>query len=194
MAAHFPRTRKQSPSCEDAAITLVNLGLRNSRRPFHDDGRACESVAESIRSLHGCRWRILAYSLLPDCLDVLVLGNRSHDEFARLLKGRVASRLRRLGYRRVWQRGLRYRVIRQKEDLAGAIAHVLASPVRARIAWSWPTYPWCGSAEWPDIDEWFLSLRRGDRRFRSALVNGTETSQWPPFYSEGGSKDRMPVR
>jgi hypothetical protein len=194
MAAYFPRIHKQSPSSEEAAITLINLGLRNPRRSLHDDRRACESVAESIRSLHGFRWRILAYSLLPDRLDVLVLGNRSQAEFAQLLKGRIASRLRRLGFRRVWQGGIRYRVIRREEDLAGAISHVLASPVRARIAWSWNTYPWCGSAEWPDIDEWFLSLRRGDRRFRSELENGTGILQRSQLYLGGGSKDRMPVK
>jgi hypothetical protein len=110
------------------------------------------------------------------------------------LKGRIASRLRKLGFRRVWQGGIRYRVIRREEDLACAISHVLASPVRARIAWSWHTYPWCGSAEWPDIDEWFLSLRRGDRRFRSELEYGTEILQRSQLYLGGGSKDRIPVR
>ena len=107
----------------------------------------------------------------PGLHIVILTRNGSHHEFVRLLKGRTASGLRKLGYRRVWQRRIWNRLIREEEDLAEAIADVLASRVRARIAWNWPAYPWCGSVEWPEIDEWFLGIRQGDQRFRDRLVN-----------------------
>jgi putative transposase len=183
MAAFFPRTNRRSPSeinekfNEKAVIALINLGVREPRGVFHGDRSACECVAESVRILHGSRWRVLAYCLMPDHLHIVILTrNGSHLEFVRLLKGRAAPGLRKLGYRRVWQRGIWNRLIREEEDLAEAIADVLASRVRARIAWNWPAYPWCGSVEWPEIDEWFLGIRRGDQRFRDTLVN--DTASW----------------
>jgi REP element-mobilizing transposase RayT len=182
MAAFFPRSQRLLPPefNEEAVIALINLGVRDRRRVFHGDRFACELVAESVRSLHGPRWRVLAYCLMPDHLRILILSrNGSHLEFVRLLKGRTATGLRKLGYRRVWGKDIWNRQIRREEDLADSIAHLLASRVRARIAWNWPTYPWCGSVEWPEIDEWFLGLRRGGQRFRETLVNGT-TSSKPP--------------
>jgi REP element-mobilizing transposase RayT len=158
---------------EEAVIALINLGVRDRGRLFHGDRFACEFVAESVRSLHGPRWRVLAYCLMPDHLRILILSrNGSHLEFVRLLKGRTATGLRQLGYRRVWGKDIWNRQIRREEDLADSIAHLLASRVRARIAWNWPAYPWCGSVEWPEIDEWFLGLRRGGQRFRDTVVNG----------------------
>jgi len=202
MTAFFPRSQRRLPSesNEDSVITLINLGVRERGAVFCDDRLACESVAESICMLHGSRWRVLAYCLMPDHLRILILSrNGSHLEFARLLKGRTISGLRKLGYRRVWEKDIWSRQIRREEDLAGSIAHLLASRVRARIAWSWPAYPWCGSVEWPELDEWFLGLRRGVKRFRETLVNGVASTKPPklfsqPRYSEGGSKDRIPVR
>jgi len=114
---------------------------------------------------------------MPDHVRILILSrNGSHLEFVRLLKGRTATGLRKLEYRRVWGKDIWNHQIRREEDLADSIAHLLASRVRARIAWNWPTYPWSGSLEWPEIDEWFLGIRQGDQRFRDTLVNGATSS------------------
>jgi len=181
MAALSTPTLKQFPCGEQAVIVCINLGIRDCRRIVLGDPLACEIVISSMRVLHGPMWRVLAYCLIPDRLHILILSRfGSHLEFVRLLQGRTANRLRKLGYHRVWRRDIRNRLIRKEDDLADAIAHVLASPVRARIAWDWPTYPWCGSVEWPEIDEWFLCIRRGDRQFRDSLVNGSEAFRQPP--------------
>jgi REP element-mobilizing transposase RayT len=182
MAAFFLPSHRMSSSepDEEAVIALINLGVRKPGGVFHGDRFACELVAESVRFLHGPRWRVLAYCLMPDHVRILILSrNGSHLEFVRLLKGRTATGLRKLGYRRVWGKDNWNRQIRQEEDLADSIAHLLASRVRARIAWNWPTYPWCGSVEWPEIDEWFLGIRQGDQRFRETLVNGAASSEPP---------------
>ena len=208
MAAFFLRSRRRFPSefNEKAVIALINLGVREPGGVLYGNQSACEFVAESVRLLHGSRWRVLAYCLMPDRLHIVILTrDGSHLEFVRLLKGRTASGLRKLGYRRVWQRKIWNRLIREEEDLAEAIADVLASRVRARIAWNWPAYPWCGSVEWPEIDEWFLGIRQGDQRFRDSLVNDPASlrirasrTRFTPCLQDqssgGGSKDRIPVR
>jgi REP element-mobilizing transposase RayT len=154
-------------------IASIILGMRNPKQVLHRDVLACEGVVQAISSLHGSRWRVLAYCLMPDHLHILILArDGSRLEFGELLQRRIAVRLRAFGYRRVWRKDVWNRLIPSDEDLAAAISDVLAKPVRARITWNWPTYPWSGSAEWPDIDGWFLGLRRGDRGFRSQLLNG----------------------
>jgi REP element-mobilizing transposase RayT len=85
---------------------------------------------------------------MPDHIHVLFSpnGDTGVVEFVRLLKGRLAAVLRRLGVTGcLWQRSFHDRALRREENLGEVIQYILHNPVRAGLAEDWRLYPFSGS-------------------------------------------------
>ena len=100
---------------------------------------------------------------MPNHIHLLVFNvNGSLLDFMRLLKGRIANRLRADVPGTVWQRSFHDHMLRRNEDINRTLQYMLENPVRAGIVGDWTQYPWCGSCQWPEIDPGFFSVRSED--------------------------------
>jgi REP element-mobilizing transposase RayT len=122
-----------------------------------------EIVLSEIRRLHGNRWSVLGYCIMPDHIHLVVLNvEESLLEFVRLFKGRSASRLREQVNGRLWQRSFHDHLIRRYEDISGTLRYLFENPGRAGLVDQWTAYPWCGSMRWPEIGPEFFVVNPSD--------------------------------
>jgi REP element-mobilizing transposase RayT len=135
-------------------IALLTTVTRERARVLADP-LAANLMMANIRLLHGDRWRVLGYCVMPDHVHLLALSRGpSLIDFVRLLKGRSAADLRRfLGLHDVWQKSFNDHLVRRTESLGGALRYLLDNPVRAGLVTEWGLYPWAGSLEWPDLGQ-----------------------------------------
>jgi REP element-mobilizing transposase RayT len=158
-------------SVYENAGTVVSITVcARDRRPLFADASAAEIVVDNLRALHGTTWRVLGYCVMPDHLHVLVVSQGgSVIDFVRLLKGRSAAGLRKLGMQRAWQVSFWDHVLRRNEDISEVLRYLLENPVRKGLVESWTDYPWCGSLQWPEMDGEFFARNPKDVLWVMAL-------------------------
>jgi REP element-mobilizing transposase RayT len=120
-----------------------------NRRPVFGNPSLARDAVNLLKALSfECGVTLHAYCVMPDHIHVLLSPNADTGgiEFVRLLKGRLATTLRRLGVSgRVWQRSFHDRAIRQEENFREVIQYILHNPVRAGLVEDWQLYPFSGS-------------------------------------------------
>ncbi len=116
-------------------------------------------MIEEITNLHGPSWRILGYCVMPNHIHLLAFNvDGSLLDLMIRLKGRSAARLRGRVESPLWQRSFHDHIIRRNEDINRTIRYLLENPVRAGLVSDWTEYRWCGSMEWPMIDNEFFAI------------------------------------
>ena len=115
---------------------------------FGDPALAREAVDRLIALSSECGVVLHAYCVMPDHIHVLCSpnGDTGVVEFVRLLKGRLATALRRLGVTGpLWQRSFYDRALRREENLVEVIQYILHNPIRAGLVEDWQLYPFSGT-------------------------------------------------
>jgi REP element-mobilizing transposase RayT len=147
---------------QQGTVALLTTCTASRRRVFVQPERADAAVSE-IQRLHGDEWRILGFCVMPDHMHLLALNvEGSLLDLMRLLKGRIASRLRGEVASPLWQRSFHDHLLRRNEDINRTLLYMLENPVRANLVAEWVRYPWCGSFQWPEIDAGFFAVRPQD--------------------------------
>lgn len=126
----------------------ITLCVADRRPVFGDPALAREAVDRLIALSSECGVALHAYCVMPDHIHVLCSpnGDTGVVEIVRLLKGRLATALRRLGVTgHLWQRSFHDRAIRREENLVEVIRYILHNPVRAGLVEDWQLYPFSGS-------------------------------------------------
>ncbi len=100
---------------------------------------------------------------MPNHIHILALNvDGSLLDLMKRLKGRTSTRLRGKVEGPVWQRSFHDHILRRNEDINRTIRYLLNNPVRAGLVDEWTQHPWCGSMEWPGIDNEFLAANPSD--------------------------------
>jgi hypothetical protein len=136
------------------------------------DPRAGEVVACTLRRLHCSRWRILAWTVLADTADLVVVNVEGHDVDG-LVDGLLdATRppLRNLSHRDPWDPQAFVRSVSRDADLADSLRHVLSGSVRTGLADHWTDWRWWGSSHWPRLDADFLERHPSHLLWLDALT------------------------
>jgi hypothetical protein len=133
-------------------------------------------VTTEIGRLHGEKWRVLGFCVMPDHIHLLVFNiNGSLLDLMRLFKGRTSNGLRGDIAGTLWQRGFHDHLLRRNEEIHQTLLYMFENPVRAGLAAEWTQYPWCGSFQWPEIDPEFFSVRPQDVLWNEVFGFPTET-------------------
>jgi putative transposase len=122
--------------------------LTQGRSPYLADRSLARRCIEHLRkTAERLGFRLLAFSLMPDHLHALVLGQ--HDaadliRFVQRFKQLTAFDFKRETGLRLWQQSFYDRVLRVEEDLADVAAYILRNPVRAGLAAQADEHPLLG--------------------------------------------------
>ncbi len=147
---------------QQGVIALLTVFTMN-RRPVFADDEAAGTVVEELRTQHNESRRVLGFSVMPDHVHILIMNvDDSLVDFIRAFKGRIAAKLRKTGIRSLWQRSFHDHILRRNEDINRTILYLLENPVRSGLVDHWKHYPWCGSLQWPEIDEGFFASNPSD--------------------------------
>jgi putative transposase len=122
--------------------------LTQGRAPhFTDRSLAHRCVKHLKTTAERLGFRLLAFSLMPDHLHVLVLGRNDAADLIRFVqrfKQVTAFDFKRETGLRLWQQSFYDHVLRAEEDLASVAAYILANPIRAGLAAQSDEYPLSG--------------------------------------------------
>jgi REP-associated tyrosine transposase len=122
--------------------------VADRRVVFSNPTWARSAVDHLIALSSECNVALHAYCVMRDHIHVLLSPNGKTGvvQFVRLLKGRLAAALRKLGVtEHLWQRSFHDRAIRREENLVEVIQYILHNPVRAGLVEDWQAYPFSGS-------------------------------------------------
>jgi len=160
------------------------------------DPRTGAVVDRHVRHLHGRDLRVLAWSVNADHVLLLVVrpGHDRPEDLARKLRDRTTVPLSALGYPRPWAPETPVLPIRPCHDLAALVEYVLAAPVRAGLADTWPQWRWSGSRQWPDVSPAFLARHPSDRLWLDAVTAGGCGADGAPVGSVAASLGRTVER
>jgi REP element-mobilizing transposase RayT len=146
------------------------------RRPVFENPDRADLVTTEIGHLHGEKWRILGFCVMPDHVHLLVFNiDGSLLDLMRLFKGRTSRGLRGDVTDTLWQRGFHDHLLRRNEGIHQTLLYMFENPVRASLVAEWTQYAWCGSFQWPGIDPEFFSVRPQDVLWNEAFGFLTET-------------------
>jgi len=129
--------------------------LTQGRTPHLADRSLARRCIEHLRTTaERFGFRLLAFSLMPDHLHALVLGQ--HDaagliRFVQRFKQVTAFDFKRKSGLRLWQQSFYDRALRAEEDLPDVAAYILTNPVRAALAAQPDEYPLLGG-EYSEAD------------------------------------------
>ncbi len=147
---------------QPGTIALLTV-CTDSKTPVFRETDSAEIVRSEIRRLHGDRWSVLGYCIMPDHVHLLVLNvDGSLVDFVRVLKGRTARLLRERVDRSPWQRSFHDHLIRRSDDISATLKYLFENPVRAGLVSDWTKYAWSGSLRWPGIGPEFFALNPSD--------------------------------
>jgi REP element-mobilizing transposase RayT len=172
---HPERGKRRLPLevyAQPGTVGLLTICTQSRRSVFSEDG-PCHTLVSVLGSLHGDRWQILAYVIMPDHVHVVVANRKSSlVEFVRLAKGRSSASIRKEhGISALWQTSFHDHLLRETEDLGHVIEYMLNNPVRARLTSSWAEYRWSGSFRWPNLADGFSERRPTEVLWREALAD-----------------------
>jgi REP element-mobilizing transposase RayT len=146
-----------------------------SKAPVFRETENAEIVLSEICGLHGDRWSVLGYCIMPDHVHLLVLNvDGSLIDFMRILKGRTARRLRGQIDGVLWQRSFHDHLIRRNDDISATLRYLFENPVRSGLASNWTDYRWCGSLRWPEIGPDFFAVHPSDMMWAEMFVIARE--------------------
>jgi len=119
--------------------------LTQGRSPHLANPSLAHRCAEHLRTTaERLGFGLLAFSLMPDHLHALVLGQRDEADLIRFVqrfKQVTAFDFRRETGLRLWQQSFYDRVLRSEEELPDVAAYILTNPIRAGLAAQLDDYP-----------------------------------------------------
>jgi menaquinone-specific isochorismate synthase len=108
------------------------------------EDRIAAVVAENLQHFDGLRYQLLAYSIMPNHVHVVVttVGVQSLARIIHSWKSYTAKRANQILGRdgAFWSREYYDRIVRDDADLVRTIRYVLHNPVKAGLR---PTWTWC---------------------------------------------------
>jgi putative transposase len=134
------------------------------------DRECAEVVRESLMFHHESRYRLIAWTIMPNHVHVIIETSGSHSlgEIQKTFKRHTTRELKKiicewpncaavstrvdwakakdllLPRRRVWQREAWDRFIRDGEHMSATVEYIMANPVKAGLVEDSVDWPWCG--------------------------------------------------
>ena len=150
----YPR-RRSSPRAPGFAYTggyayhIVFLTDRRNRY-LSDDVWARAAVDELVAASARTAFALIAYSVMPDHIHVLVEGDAATgSDLQRLTHGfkqALGFRFKRSTQKTLWHRSYYDHVVRPDEPLEAHVEYILGNPVRAGLAATPDAWPYSGPA------------------------------------------------
>jgi putative transposase len=111
------------------------------------DNRVATSVADSISYRDGKQYELLAYTIMPNHVHMVVTVERSATSFYRVLQSlkaytaKEANKILNL-HGAFWQHESYDHVVRNEKELGNIIWYVLHNPLKAGLVKDWKEWKW----------------------------------------------------
>jgi putative transposase len=147
------RRPKRLPDFEYIGRIAYSVTITTFRRrpAFKDTGFARIARDKLLRTAEKFAFALIAYSLMPDHVHLLVQGERDDSDFEAFIKSwntQAGFAWRRRGNTKLWQPGYFESVIRNDANLYRAARYILMNPVRAGLVTRASEYEFCGSTRY----------------------------------------------
>lgn len=107
-------------------------------------------ITESFKRFDGVRYRLMAYSIMPNHVHVLILPKTQEDgkifslqhivyTWKKFTANTINKRLGRSGS--LWQREVYDRLVRNENELNKVVDYILQNPVKAGLVNEWKEWP-----------------------------------------------------